>query len=85
MIHSSAPDYSVGRVVLDLRTLHPNTIYDCWLPLRMKSLSDDSRYGEVRLRYAVHWFSDQHRLLDYLKPPQACLRSNQHARRPISH
>ena len=63
-------DDPLGRVVIDLRTLHPNTAYDAWLPLRMSALSADPKYGHVRLRYSVCWTSDPFRALSYLTAPQ---------------
>lgn len=64
-------DYFCGRVVIDLSNIRPDTEYDTTMPLRVSSFVYDKRKrGVVRIRFSVHWFSEQAVVLSYLKGVQ---------------
>jgi hypothetical protein len=66
-------DDAIGRVTIDLRELHSDTVYDSWFELRRSAVLDDAgKMGAVRLRYSVSWTQPSARLLvRYLSPPPA--------------
>ena len=66
------PDEPVGRVVLELRNLRTDTVYDSWFELRRASVIDDGgKFGALRIRYSVSWKSERRKLLAYVSPPPA--------------
>lgn len=64
-------DDAIGRVEVDLRGMHPGTVYDAWYELRRNvTLDDRGQFGAVRLRYSLTWTApERRRLLAYLSPP----------------
>lgn len=64
-------DDPIGRVVLDLRTMHPHTVYDTWFELRGSRVMDDKGVaGAVRIRYSFEWTApERRRLVAYAAPP----------------
>ena len=64
-------DDPIGRCVLDLRALYPDTEYCCWIELRTSDALDDTgTRGAVRVRYSVSWTAAEcRRLVAYLRPP----------------
>jgi hypothetical protein len=68
---NSENDYFCGRVTIDIAALRPDTEYDVSLPLRASSFVYDRRArGVIRLRFALHWFSERAAVLSYLKMPR---------------
>jgi len=61
-------DDDIGRAVIELGSLRPHTVYDCWLPLQKRTFRFPGRQGAVRLRYSVVYHSERARLLQYLSP-----------------
>ena len=64
-------DDPIGRVEIDLRCLHPGTVYDCWYELRRsKTLDDKGRHGAIRVRYSINWsVPERQRVLAYMQTP----------------
>lgn len=64
-------DDQIGRVCIDLRLLHADTVYDSWFELRRSAVLDDAgTLGAVRLRYSVTWTQPSAKMLArYLSPP----------------
>jgi C2 domain len=61
-------DVFLGRVVIDVAQLRPNTEYDITFPLRASSFVYDRRKrGVIRLRFSLHWFSERAAICSYLK------------------
>jgi len=59
-------DDPLGRVVIQLRGLHPRTEYTAWFPLQRETLKRHvGRYGSVRIRYSVTWKDDRCVLTNY--------------------
>ena len=57
---------NLGRVVIELATLHSDTVYDVWLPLQFEAMKQKhGERGHVRVRYSVIFRSVKARLLSY--------------------
>mmetsp|Transcript_10730 Transcript_10730/g.35162 ORF Transcript_10730/g.35162 Transcript_10730/m.35162 type:complete len:481 (-) Transcript_10730:12-1454(-) len=59
-------DDPLGRAEIPLAALHPLTEYDVWMPLQKAPYTLHMRkYGRVRLRFSIQWYSETDRLLRY--------------------
>jgi hypothetical protein len=69
----NAHDDFVGRVVIDVSSLRPNTSYDVFLPLRRyQNIYMKESRGVIRLRLRLEWSNERKALLSYFKrPPKA--------------
>ena len=63
-------DDTLGRVMIPLSGLRAETVYDCWHPLQVESFRHHAKkFGSVRLRYSVRWYSEAARVRAVLSPP----------------
>jgi hypothetical protein len=67
-------DVYCGRVAIDIAALRPDTDYDITFPLRSSGLVyDRKKRGVIRLRFALHWFSERAAITSYLRSPRTLL------------
>jgi hypothetical protein len=67
-------DVYCGRVAIDIAALRPDTDYDITFPLRASGLVyDRKKRGVIRLRFALHWFSERAAVTSYLRSPRSLL------------
>eukprot|EP00934_Nitzschia_sp_Nitz4_P007018 Nitzschia sp. Nitz4//scaffold3_size479765//447923//451003//NITZ4_000189-RA/size479765-augustus-gene-1.629-mRNA-1//-1//CDS//3329551025//7008//frame0 len=75
-------DTFCGRIAVDIPPLRPNTEYDVSFPIRVSSFIYDRRpRGVVRLRFTLHWFSERHAILSYLRRPRNPLAFSRQAKK----
>lgn len=64
-------DDFIGRVVIDMARLRPNSVYDISLPLRLyQNVYVKKAHGSIRLRLRVEYYNERKALLSYLKLPK---------------
>lgn len=67
-------DVYCGRIAIDIAALRPDTDYDVTFPLRSSGLVyDRKKRGVIRLRFALHWFSERAAVVSYLRSPRTLL------------